>query len=95
LKVCCSKNYENLILNGQSPVLQKKRKDILDMLSAAVDAVQPSQVIKDLFRGSQLVFASESIDLASFDNVYIVGFGKASVGMAQAVCDAVTITKGM
>jgi glycerate-2-kinase len=89
------KNYENLILNGQSPVLQQKRKDILDMLSAAVDAVQPSQVIKDLFRGSQLVFASESIDLASFDNVYIVGFGKASVGMAQAVCDAVTITKGI
>ena len=89
------KNYDNLILNGQSPVLQQKRKDILDMLSAAVDAVQPSRVIKDVFRGSQLVFASESIDLSSFDNVYIVGFGKASVGMAQAVCDAVTVTKGI
>jgi glycerate 2-kinase len=89
------KNYNNLVLNGQSPVLQQKRKDVLDMLSAAVDAVQPSRVIKDVFRGSQLVFASESIDLSFFDHVYIVGFGKASVGMAQAVCDAVTVTKGI
>ena len=89
------KNYNNLVLNGQSPVLQQKRKDVLDMLSAAVDAVQPSRVIKDIFRGSQLVFASESIDLSFFDKVYIVGFGKASVGMAQAVCDAVTVTKGI
>jgi glycerate 2-kinase len=89
------KNYNNLVLNGQSPVLQQKRKDVLDMLSAAVNAVQPSRVIKDVFRNSQLVFASESIDLSFFDNVYIVGFGKASVGMAQAVCDAVTVTKGI
>jgi glycerate 2-kinase len=89
------KNYDNLVLNGQSPVLQQKRKDVLDILSAAVDAVQPSRVIKDVFCGSQLVFASESIDLSFFDHVYIVGFGKASVGMAQAVCDAVTVTKGI
>jgi len=89
------KNYNDLVLNGQTPVLQQKRKDALDMLAAAVDAVQPSRVVKEVFCGTQLVFASETIDLSSFDHLYVVGFGKASVGMAQAVCDAVTVTKGV
>ena len=89
------KNYDDLILNGNTPVLQQKRKDVLDMLTAAVDAVQPYRVVTDVFYGSQLVFASETIDLSSFDHLYVVGFGKASVGMAQAVCDAVTVTKGV
>jgi glycerate 2-kinase len=89
------KNYDDLILNGQTPGLQQKRKDVLDILTAAVDAVQPSRVVKDVFCGMQLSFASETIDLSSFDHLYLVGFGKASVGMAQAVCDAVTVTKGV
>jgi glycerate 2-kinase len=89
------KNYDDLVLNGQTPVLQQKRKDVLDMLTAAVEAVHPSRVVKDVFCGTQLVFASETIDLSSFDNLYVVSFGKASVGMAQAVCDAVTVTKGV
>ena len=89
------KNYDDLVLNGQTPVLQQKRKDVLDVLTAAVDAVQPSRVVKDVFCGTQLVFASEAIDLSSFDHLYVVGFGKASVGMAQAVCDEVTVTKGV
>jgi glycerate-2-kinase len=89
------KNYHDLISNGQTPELRQKRKDALDMLSAAVDTVQPSRVIKDVFYGTQLVFASETIDLSSFDHLYVVGFGKASVGMAQAVCDRVTVEKGI
>jgi len=89
------KNYNDLVLNGQTPVLQQKRKDVLDILTAAVDAVQPSRVVKDVFSGTHLVFASEAIDLSSFDHLYVVGFGKASVGMAQAICDAVTVTKGV
>jgi glycerate-2-kinase len=89
------KNYDELILNGSTPILQQKRKDILEMLTAAVEAVQPYRVVNDVFRGSQLVFPSETIDLTSFDRLYLVGFGKASVGMAQAVCDAAKVTKGV
>ena len=89
------KNYDELILNGKTPLLQQKRKDILEMLTAAVEAVHPYRVVKELFHGSELVFPSESIDLSSFDHVYLAGFGKASIGMAQAVCDATKITKGV
>jgi len=88
-------NYDELILNGSTPILQQKRKDILEMLTAAVEAVQPYRVTKDVFRGSEIVFPSERFDLASFDHLYLVGFGKASVGMGQAVCDAVKVTKGV
>ncbi len=88
-------NYDELIQNGSTPLQQQKRKDILEMLSAAVDAVRPSRVVNKIFHGFELVFPSESIDLASFDQVYLVGFGKASVEMAQAVGDAVKITRGV
>jgi len=88
-------NYDELILNGSTPILQQKRRDILEMLTAAVDAVQPNRVVKDVFKGSQMVFPSETIDLGSFDHLYLVGFGKASTGMAQAVCDTVKVTKGV
>jgi len=89
------KNYNDLILNGSTPTLQQKRKDVLAMLAAAVDAVRPSRIIKDLFHGSALVFPSETFDLSSFDHLYLVGFGKASVGMAQAVCDTVAVSEGV
>lgn len=89
------KNYQELLSNGTTPLLQQKRADILSMLAAGLDAVNPSSVISQLFNGPQLVFPSETIDLSGFDHVYLVGFGKASVGMAEAVCTAVPISKGV
>jgi glycerate 2-kinase len=89
------KNYHELISNGATSVLQQKRKDILEMCAAALDAVHPYRVVKNLFQDSQMVFPSETVDLSTFDHLYLVGFGKASVGMGQAVCDAVPIQKGV
>lgn len=89
------KNNDELILNGSTPILQQKRKDILEMFTAAIEAVHPYWVVKNIFHSSQLIFPSETIDLSSFDHLYLVGFGKASVGMAQAVCDAVKVSNGV
>jgi len=89
------RNHDELVLNGGTPLLRQKRRDILEMLTAAVHAVHPYRVVREMFDGSQMVFPSETIDLSSFDQIYLVGFGKASAGMAQAVCDAVPVRKGV
>ncbi len=89
------KNYQELISNGTTPVLRQKREDILTMFAAGLDAVNPSFVVSQVLNGPQLMFPSETIDLSGFDHLYLVGFGKASVGMAEAVYEAVPITKGV
>ena len=89
------KNYQHLIANGQTQHLQQKRQDVLDIFSAAMSAVDPYQVVRNLWEGHTLHLDHENLDTSAFHHVYLVGFGKASVGMAQAVCDAAPITKGV
>jgi glycerate 2-kinase len=89
------RNADALVRNGGTSLLRQKRRDVLEMLTAAVEAVDPYTVVQEHFHGSELRFASESFDLSTFDHVYVVGFGKASVKMAQAVCDVVPVTEGV
>jgi len=77
------KNFEQIVSNGQTSELKRKREDVLEILTAAIDAVNPYNAVKKVFDKDKLVFESEEIDLTSFENIYVVGFGKASVGMAR------------
>ena len=89
------KNYDQIVSNGQTQNFQKKRKDILDILTAAIASVDPYNAVKHVFVKDKLVFESEEIDLTSFEHIYVVGFGKASVGMARGVCDFSKVTSGV
>ena len=89
------KNYEQLIANGQTSELKRRREDVLEILTAALDAVNPYNAVQNVFHDGKLVFESEEIDLSSFDHIYVVGFGKASVGMARAVGDFTTVSSGV
>jgi hydroxypyruvate reductase/glycerate 2-kinase len=88
------KNQEKVIENGQTSELKKIRKDIFDILESALNGVNPYNVVKSKFEGESIIFKSEIIDISDFKNIYLIGFGKASVGMAQAVCDSVNIKNG-
>jgi len=89
------KNYDQLVANGQTPELKKKRKDVLDILTAALESVDPYNAVRHVFDGNYIVFEDKTIDLSCFEHIYLVGFGKASVGMTQAVCNSVTVSRGV
>lgn len=89
------KNYDQLICNGHNTEIQKKRKDILDMFIAAVDAVNPYRAVQQVIQDNHILCTNKSIDLSCFKNVYVVGFGKASIGMAQAVVDRIPTKNGV
>ncbi len=89
------KNYNQIINNGKTPVLKQIRKDILDVFSCAIDAVDPYVSVKKVISDNKIVFGSKVFNISDFEDVYLVGFGKASVGMSQAVCDSFKIKEGV
>ena len=89
------KNSEEIIQNGQTPLLKQIRKEIIEILEHSLSAVDPYSSVKSRFDNQQVEIDSEKIDCTDFRNIYLVGFGKASVGMAQAVCDSVKIKEGI
>ncbi|MEF8879082.1 MAG: glycerate kinase [Candidatus Thermoplasmatota archaeon] len=89
------KNRERIIENGSTPELKTVRSDVLDILNAVIEAVDPYKSVKSHFSGNILFFDEDKIDVSDFRDVYLVGFGKASVGMAEAVCDSIKIKKGV
>jgi len=89
------KNCKQVIDNGLTPDLKKIREDVIDILSSALNAVDPYKAVKSRFNVGKIILEDREIDISNFKNVYLVGFGKASVGMTQAVCDSINIKKGI
>jgi glycerate-2-kinase len=89
------KNQRQIIENGQTPELRKIREDLLDILNSALEVVDPYKAVKARFEDKKIVFEEETFDISGFKNIFLIGFGKASVGMAQAVCDSTKVAKGV
>ncbi len=69
----------------------KSSRLVLSTLSAAIDSVRPDSLIKRAAKFSNNELTVRDIygniaTLAEFQHVYIVGAGKAALGMASAVC---------
>ena len=81
------KNKEELIKNGETKLNQKARALALRSLESALNAVDPKQIIKSklLLKNSTLHVNEYSIDLKKFKNIYVIGGGKASGSMAEAL----------
>jgi glycerate 2-kinase len=80
-------NEEQLIENGETQLNRKARKLALKSLESALNAVDPQQIIKSKLslKNSTLEVNGCSFDLKRFNNVYVVGGGKASGSMAEAL----------
>ena len=81
------KNKEALIENGESPSDKKARMLALSSFEHALKAVDPKQIIKSKIRldNSKLLVNDYVFDIDRFENIYVVGGGKASGSMAEAL----------
>ena len=78
---------EQLVKNGRTQLNQKARALALESLESALNAVDPKQIIRSKLslKNSILKVNGYSFDLKKFRNIYVVGGGKASGSMAEAV----------
>ena len=63
------------------------RHNALSIIQATLQAINPQTAIKDHLQrhGDQLMYGGQPYNLANYDRVRVVGFGKGSAPMAQAV----------
>ncbi|HEC89540.1 MAG TPA: DUF4147 domain-containing protein [Thermoplasmatales archaeon] len=87
------KNREQLIGNGVTSELKEKRKITLEILEAALKAVDPYIAVKEELQNH--ILNNEIFDLTDFHNTYLIAFGKASIGMTKAITDTIQITRGV
>jgi len=81
------KNIEQLIENGQTMELRKARSVALTILDNALTAVDPKSIMesKISLQNSKLNVEGYQYHLAEYNHIYVVGAGKASGAMAQAL----------
>src|SRR4030042_976717 len=81
------KNKAQLIENGETPLNRKARQLALESLEYALKAADPNHLLRErlTLRGSTLSIDKFSFDLKKFKNIYVVGGGKASGAMAEAL----------
>lgn len=86
-KMITIRSKTQLISNGMTQFDRKARELALNSLEAAVNAVDPQQLIKSrmILKNSVLKVDEHVFDLKKFRHVYVVGGGKASGSMAEAL----------
>lgn len=88
-------NKDQVIANGATAELQRKRLDIFTLLEEGIQAVDPVHAVKQVIVNNTIQTNAQPLDLASFQKIFVVGFGKASVGMAQAVLNSISIDQAV
>jgi glycerate 2-kinase len=81
------KNEQELLKNAQSSPDRKARQLAINALNAALEASDPKNIIKAKVKVEKNVLkvGDLSFDLGKFNHVFVVGGGKASGSMAEAV----------
>lgn len=85
------KNGDALLENTRTDFDRKARKLAIDALNAALKAVDPRSIIysKIKVKGNTMAIENLSFALDKFENIFVIGGGKASGVMAEALEDIV------
>ncbi len=80
-------NEGEILANATDETFRKLRRDAMEILKAAVEAVEPGDAIRKSLNveGERLQCGGIVLDLGSYSHVFVVGGGKASGAMAQAI----------
>ncbi len=72
------KNYDTLSTN-------ENRKIVLELIEAAISSIQPQEVFQKDFslQGQTLTIKDKTFNLANFERVFLLGFGKGSALMCK------------
>jgi glycerate-2-kinase len=93
------RNAGQIIRNGETQLDRKARELALKSLEAAIKAADPKSIIKSKvkLKGSVLHVNGHTFDLKKFKNIYVIGGGKASGSMAEALEEVLSekITSGL
>ncbi len=81
------KNKEELLGNASSAVNRKAREIVLRVIERTLEAVDPRKLIasKVTLTGNLLSVNGKTFDMTAFRRVFVVGGGKASGSMAEAL----------
>lgn len=81
------KNQEQLVSNGETRSDREARTLALESLEAALKAADPIEIIRSKLslKNSILHVDNHSFDLRKFKNIYVLGGGKATGAMADAL----------
>ena len=81
------RNFQEIVKNAQSELDARAREVALTVLEAAISGVDPRELVKGKVRlvGHSLETGNTCLDLDDYDRVIVVGGGKASGRMAEAL----------
>ncbi|UCH21583.1 MAG: glycerate kinase [Deltaproteobacteria bacterium] len=86
-------------MNPKSKSIEKMREDAVNIFYAGLEAVEPNAAVKNHCRlnDHRLSVGDRTYDLSKFNNLFVIGAGKASAPMASAIEDLVgqRITRGI
>src|SRR5215212_6925018 len=75
------------IQNFDQLATTEERKNVLKIVEAGFEAIQPEHVMQKNFAldGDSLKVIHKTFTLADYENVYLIGFGKGSAGIAKII----------
>ncbi len=86
--------YTKLFIKNLLELTNNKNREVLNILESGLAASMPFKSIKKFVRHDKII-TKRSVDLSSYDNVYIIAFGKAADSMTSAVNSIVKIKRGI
>jgi glycerate-2-kinase len=81
------KNKRELVKNGFTRGDRSARKIALDVLERVLEEADPRAAVKKSFKveNNSLIVGGEEFNLENFENIFVLGGGKAGGGMSEAV----------